>query len=168
MWAWPGDQVNTEVNQVLGFQNIPIPLTEVLSSLQTGLVNCFYGPLYAILALQWYTHARYFIDMPFSYTPAAIAMDKKFLDGMPPELRRIIIDGWNLYLPDLVKAIRKDNIKTYQGFKTKVKTINLSPEDIQKIREKVYPINQKFADQLYPSWLLSGFLISLIDYRAQK
>lgn len=168
MWAWPGDQVNTEVNQVLGFQNIPIPLTEVLSSLQTGLLNCFYGPLYAILALQWYTHARYFIDMPFSYTPAAIAMDKKFIDGLSPELRQIIMDGWNLYLPDLVKAIRKDNIKTYQGFKTKVKPVNLSPEDIQKIREKVYPVNQKFADQLYPSWLLSGILNSLIEYRTQK
>lgn len=95
-------------------------------------------------------------------------MDKKFIDGLPPELRQIIMDGWNLYLPDLVKAIRKDNIKTYQGFKTKVKPVNLSPEDIQKIREKVYPVNQKFADQLYPSWLLSGILNSLIEYRTQK
>ena len=139
MWAWPGDQVNTEINQVLGFQNIPVPLIEVLTALQTGMVNSFYGPLYAILALQWYTHARYFIDLPFSYTPAGIAMDKKFMDGLPPELRRIILDGWNLYLPDLVKRIRQDNVKTYQSLKTKMKftCLNMSWISIMKLVGKL-------------------------------
>jgi len=168
MWSWNGDPVSTEINQVLGFQNVPVAIIDVLASLQTGLINSFYGPFYAILALQWYTQAKYFVDLPFSYTPAAIVMDKKFLETLPPDLRKIIQEAWDLFLPDLVKHIRADNEKTYQGLKTKLKTVQLAPEVEETIRQKVYPINQKYSDQLYPSWLISGVLNSLHEYRATK
>lgn len=168
MWAWGGDQVNTEINQVLGFQNIPISLPETLSSLQTGMLNSFYGPFYAIVSLQWYTQVKYIIDLPFSYTPAAVVMNKKFMDGLPGDLQKLIQESWDRVLPQLVDIIRRDNEKAYQGFIAHgLKPYSLNDELVRTVKEKTRPIYDKFKGTIYPAWLLEKTLAALKEYRSR-
>jgi TRAP-type C4-dicarboxylate transport system substrate-binding protein len=167
MWAWAGDRVANEVNQTAGFLNISIPLTEVLTALQTGLLNAFYGPTYTITALQWYTQVKYLVEPPFSYTPATIVFDKKYFDTMPPDLQKIILDACDLYLPPLNLAIRKDNEKALKGLLSRGLQLYRLDENLLKIlQEKTRPIYHKFAGQLYPASVLEESLRILEEYRS--
>ncbi|MCX5868454.1 MAG: TRAP transporter substrate-binding protein DctP [Proteobacteria bacterium] len=167
MWAWAGDRVANEVNQLAGFQNISIALTEVLTALQTGMLNAFYGPPYTITALQWYTQVKYLVEPPFSYTPATIVFNKKYFDTMPPDLQKIILDACDLYLPPLNLAIRKDNEKALNGLLSRgLKLYRLDENLLKSIQEKTRPVYQKFAGQLYPASVLEESLKILEVYRS--
>jgi TRAP-type C4-dicarboxylate transport system substrate-binding protein len=168
MWAWPGDRITNEVNQMAGFQNIPFALPEVLTALQTGMLNAFYGPPYVILALQWYTHqVKYLVETPFSYTPATIVFDKKYLDTMPADLQKIVLEACDLYMPPLNQAIRKDNEKTFQGLIAwGLKPYRLEENLLKSLQEKTRPVYQKFAGQLYPASVLEESLKILEEYRS--
>lgn len=169
MWAWVEDPVNTETNKLIGFQNVPVSFIEVLSGLLSSKINSFYGPLYAITGLQWYTMTKYLIDVPFSYTPAAIVLDKKFMDGLPGDLQKIILDAWDRYLPPLVQQIRRDNRKIYQEFPSRgVTIVKLDENVVNLLREKTKSIPEKFIDRLYPTWLLSQTLSSLEEFRGKE
>ena len=169
MWAWKKDPVITEFAELLGFQNVPVGFPDLLMALKTGQLDSFYSPLYAALALQWYAYAKYIIDLPFTLPPSAIVMDMKFLAGLPPDLRKIIKEAWDLYLPELRKISRVDNEKTYQGFlKLGIKEIKLSEDNVKAIREKSRPLYQKFSGQYYPAWLLTRLQDTLAEYRSQK
>ena len=167
MWAWSGDRVTNEVNQMAGFQNISIALTEVLTALQTGLLSAFYGPPYTILALQWYTQVKYLMETPFSYTPATIIFDKKYLDTLPPDLQKIILDACDLYLPPLNLAMRKDNEKAFRGLISRGLKPYRMEENLRKsLQERTRPVYQKFAGQLYPASVLEESLRIIEEYRS--
>jgi len=165
-WAWKSDPINIETQQALGFQLFPAAFPKLFDALQTGPIDAIYSPLYAAAALQWYTTEKYLIDLPFSYAPAAIVMDKKFLSSLRPQFQEVIKEAWNLYLPPLKKIIRADNEKALQGFISHgMKVIKLDEETVQAIKKKTYPIYQEQADKLYPTWLLTGVLSALNEYR---
>lgn len=167
IWAWGGDPVTTEINQALGFQNVPLPLPEVLTALQTGMLQAFYGPTYATVSLQWFTQAEYFIDTPFSYTPAAILFDKKFLEGLPSDLQKVVLDASDAYIPELAKVIRKDNEKAYRGIIAHgVKPLQLKDDLVNALKAKTEKIGEKFSGDLYPPSLLTETQNILKEFRA--
>jgi len=59
MWAWEGDQLVEEMYKVFKIVPTPLPLTDVLTSLQTNLLNAVYAPPLATIALQWFTQTKY-------------------------------------------------------------------------------------------------------------
>ena len=46
-----------------GFQPVPLPITEVLLGLNTGLISAYPSPPYLALLLQWYSKAPYMLDV---------------------------------------------------------------------------------------------------------
>ena len=169
MWAWKKDPVITEINEVLGFQNIPVSFPDLLAALKAGQLDSFYSPPYAALALQWYSYANYIVNLPFTIPPSALVMDMKFLEGLPPDLRKIIKEGWDLYLPELRKISRADNEKVFKRYLSSgIKEIKLNEDTVKAIRERTRPLYQKFSGQYYPAWLLTRIQDTLAEYRSQK
>ena len=169
IWAWERNPIITESNKRLSFQNVPVTLPNVLAALERGYIDTFFGPIYAVLGLQWYTQAGYIVDPPFSYAPAAIVMDKKFIERLPPEFQKLIQDAWDLYLPPLVQTIREENRKAHQGFLSRgMKQITLDANTVQLFQDATRPIYDKFADNIYPSWLLEKTLTKLEEYRSRN
>ena len=64
MWSWKGDELAEVIMRALEVPDIPINFTEVISSLQTGLIDGFYCTPTAAVSLQWYTEAKYFLNQP--------------------------------------------------------------------------------------------------------
>ena len=166
VWAWKADPVNILTNQILGFQNFQVGFPNVLSALQTGLIDAFYCPTYASVTLQWYTKAKYLISPHFSYAPAAIVLDKKFFDGLPPDIQRIIMAAWEKYLPALKETIREDNKKALTGMIARgMKQITLDNDTVEILQRITRPVYQKSAEQFFPEWLLREVLTHLKTYR---
>ena len=66
----------------MGVSPIALPLSDVLTGLQTGLINTVVTSPIGALALQWHTHIRYITDQPISYLVGTMIVDKKVFDKL--------------------------------------------------------------------------------------
>ncbi len=169
-WSWAGEPMVDEAYRMMGVKTFtPLPLTEVLTSLQTGLVNSVFGTCYSTVGLQWHTQVKYMTEYKAAFSPGAILVDKKVFDTLPPEYQKIVRETCQKFIPELRKMIRADEEKACIGLKKYgIIGYEIDPEYWKKIKENSLSLYEKFADQFYPRWLLAGVLNTLQQYRVEK
>jgi TRAP-type C4-dicarboxylate transport system substrate-binding protein len=109
MWMWEGDELVQEIFKDLNLVPTPLNLTDVLTSLQTGLIDGVYGPPVGALALQWTTKVKYMVSQKMGYATGAILVSKKAYDALDPANRKILDDTAKVYSQKLIKSVRSDN-----------------------------------------------------------
>lgn len=76
--------------RAMGASPVPITVTEVLSSLQTGVVDGFDNtPLFAFAA-SWYQAITHFTLTKHIYQPGIIVASRKFWETLPADLQTIV------------------------------------------------------------------------------
>lgn len=83
--------VHIEMYRAFGASPVPIPVTEVLTSLQTGVIDGYdNSPLYA-MAAQWTSATKYFTVSRHIYQPAAIIFNAAFFDKLPAAQQQLLL-----------------------------------------------------------------------------
>jgi len=72
---------------------IPLPLAEVYTSLQQGLVEGTQNSIDLIEMFKFYEVAKYITETSHQASTGAIVINKKWLDSLPPDLRPAVRDG---------------------------------------------------------------------------
>jgi TRAP-type transport system periplasmic protein len=90
IWTWQGDELVASVIQNMKLVSVPLPLTDVLSSLSTGIVEAAYAPPLGVLALQWNSKVKYLIDFPLAFSLGAILVSKAAWSKISPEDQNIV------------------------------------------------------------------------------
>ena len=91
-WVPSSDEITLEAVNAYGVQPIPLPLGDVLTGLQTGLIDTVAAPPIATLALHWHTQVRYLTDMPILYSSAFLIIDKKAFAKLSKQDQQITRD----------------------------------------------------------------------------
>ena len=87
MFAWDGDPASVEAWKAAGFRPVVLSSTDVVPSLQTGMVNCLANvPLY-LLTARLFERANHMIDVPWGYLIGATIVRKDAWDKVPADLR---------------------------------------------------------------------------------
>ena len=102
MWAWQGDPIAEVAYKVIGITPVPLSVTEVLTSLQTGLIDGVYGSPLAILATQWFTKVKYMHNVPITDASGALLISKKYFDSLPKDLQEILLRNGKKYMRKLL------------------------------------------------------------------
>ena len=63
--------------QALHLSPVVLPVTDVLTGLQTGLLDIVATPPVGAVILQWYTKTKYVTTQPLSYTLGVLAIDRE-------------------------------------------------------------------------------------------
>ena len=109
MWMWEGDPIAEATFKALGVSAIPLSVTDVLTSLQTGLIEAVYTSPLACVSLQWYTRVDYMMDVPLADAAGAVLVSKRMFNKIPPEYQKILREKGREYMRKLVLLSRKDN-----------------------------------------------------------
>jgi TRAP-type C4-dicarboxylate transport system substrate-binding protein len=117
MWAWQGDPIAEVAYKVIGVTPVPLSITEVLTSLQTGIIDGVYGSPLAILATQWFTRVKYMHDVPLSNASGALLISKRYFDSLPKDLQEILFRNGKKYMRKLVELSREENKKAIETLK---------------------------------------------------
>jgi len=126
MWVWEGDPVADASFKALGISPIPLSISDVLTSLQTGLIDGVYGPPLAAVSLQWFTRVKYMMNLPLADACGAVILDKKKFNEMPPDIQEILVRNGKIYMAKLTKLSREDNAKSIETLKKQgIKVINV-------------------------------------------
>jgi TRAP-type C4-dicarboxylate transport system substrate-binding protein len=118
VWVPSGDPVSAKLIQAFGVSPIPLPVTDVLAGLQTGLIDALIVPPIVALALQWHNHIGYVTNLPVVYIYSMLAMDKKAFEGMTLEDQALVKEVMDRVFDEVDRDNRIDNEKAYNALLT--------------------------------------------------
>jgi len=75
----------------MGASPVPMPVTEVLSGLQTGVVDGFDNTPLFTFAASWYQAVDHYTLTRHSYQPGIIVVNKDYWDKLPKDIRDILL-----------------------------------------------------------------------------
>ncbi len=108
-WSPSGDPISEAYLASLGITPVQLTIPDVLASLQSGLIETVYNSLYGAIVLQWFTKAKYVVDLPYGYAYGAVALDSKKFDKLTAEEQKAINDAAAKYFPTLLQKTRESN-----------------------------------------------------------
>jgi len=170
MWMWEGDPLVRETYKTFGVTPIPLPITDVLTSLQTNLIDAFYISPLAAIALQWFTKVKYMTEIPLTNASGVVLMRKKFYDELPEEFQICLKECTKRHLRRLVIESRDENRRAIDVLKENGISI-VSVEDQEKInyfRNLGLEVQNNLVGKLYSQKTLDLVLSTLKEYRDQK
>ena len=77
VWVPEGDLVSYAAMESLDLSPVVLPITDVLTGLQTGLLEFVATPPVGAVVLQWYTKVKYVTEIPLAYTLGIMAVDQR-------------------------------------------------------------------------------------------
>jgi len=77
MWIWEGDPIAEATFAAMKIKPIPLSITDVMTSLQTGMINAVYSAPATVIPLQWYTKMRNMLSLPIATASGAVVISRK-------------------------------------------------------------------------------------------
>ncbi len=90
VWVPEGDSISYASMQALSLSPVTLPLTDVLTGLQTGLIDIVAIPPIVALIMQWHTKVKYVTRVPLVYTFGFMAIDKAAFEKISPADQAIV------------------------------------------------------------------------------
>jgi TRAP-type C4-dicarboxylate transport system substrate-binding protein len=90
VWVPDHDPTISEAMNVFGIKPIPLPISDVRASLQTGLIDTVTVSPIGAIVLQWHTQVKYVTEMPLVYIFGMLAVDKKVFAKISAEDQKIV------------------------------------------------------------------------------
>lgn len=117
IWVPEGDQTSYVAMQALQLLPVVLPITDVLTGLETGLLDIVATPPVGAVILQWYTKTKFVTNLPLSYTLGVLAIDKGALQGVSAADNAVIREVMTALYQRLDAQNRTDNSKAEQALK---------------------------------------------------
>ncbi|MDJ0862245.1 MAG: TRAP transporter substrate-binding protein DctP [Gammaproteobacteria bacterium] len=109
VWIPEGDVIAEVVFEIAGVTPVPLPLADVYTGLQTGLVNTLGSPPMATIAFQWHTKVTHLTDVPLSYVVGLLVLDDKAFRRLKPEDQAVVREVMGRTMKRLDEINRADN-----------------------------------------------------------
>lgn len=117
MWTWESDPIAEAAFKAFGITPIPLSITDVMTSLQTGLIDGVYASPLAAIALQWFTRVEYMLDLPLANASGSVLISRDTFDSLPADLQEILLRNGREYMGKLTKLSRRDNERAVETLK---------------------------------------------------
>ena len=135
-WAPPEDPLTSAFLSELNISPITLSIPDVLSSLQTGLIDTAFNSLYGSIILQWFTKAPYVTDQPYGYAYGGFIMSNKAIEKLTEEQTDIIKITAEKYFPDLISKTRESNRDSRTVLEKQGVNFVKTTDDVVKILEE--------------------------------
>ncbi len=81
--------------EAMSLSPVNLPLTDVLTGLQTGLIGIVGMSPIGALVLQWHTKHKYVVELPLVYTLGFMAIDKRAFYKLDPADWKSCVKSWS-------------------------------------------------------------------------
>lgn len=137
LWVPEGDEVLYESMQELGLSPVTLPLTDVLTGLQTELIEAVgVSPLGAV-AFQWHTQVQHVTDYPLVYLVGTMIVDKRPFDRLSAEDQAVVREVWGRVYAEFDGANRADDLEATAALRDQGLTFHPIEDDVDAWRERL-------------------------------
>jgi len=168
VWVPEGDPISFLAMQALGLSPVVLPVTDVLTGLQTGLIEIAFASPVAALVLQWHTKVKYITELPISYSMGIMAIERQAFTKLDAADQTVVREVVTETATRLDRASRSDNERANQVLlDSGIQAVSVNAANVAEWRrtiEGIYPQLRGRSD-IDPR-MLDELLALLAEYRA--
>jgi TRAP-type transport system periplasmic protein len=166
-WLWEGDPLVEQAYEGLDVQPIPLSITDVLLSLQTGMMDTVYSSTQGALVLQWFTKVKHITRLRMGYATGGVLISKRKFEKLPPAYQEALRKIGSECLTELATVIRKDNLKAEKVLENNgIKWVpQPDPAALKEFQQAGVTARQNLSGKLFSPKLLNRVLRHLDEVR---
>ena len=167
IWVPEGDIISYSALESLNLSPVVLPISDVLTGLQTGLIDIISTPPSAALLLQWYTKVKHINQDPVAYTLGLMAIDDGAFNRLSKADQNVVREVLTATYLRLDQINRTDNEEAMEAllangldqFQADVDAISLWRSTAAQTNQRIW--NETATDKQ----LLGKMQNLLIEYR---
>jgi TRAP-type C4-dicarboxylate transport system substrate-binding protein len=109
VWVPQGDTIAEMAFKASGVTPIALPLADVYTGLQTGLVDTAANTPAGAIAFQWHTKLKYMVDLPLTYVIGELVVTNKAFEALAEADRKVVEEAFAAGFARLEAINRGDN-----------------------------------------------------------
>ena len=170
VWIPEGDDISRRAMEALSLSPVTLPLTDVLTGLQTGLIDIVAMSPIGALVLQWHTKVKYITELPLVYTLGFMAVDKRAFGKLSANDQAIVREVMSRTYENFDKTNLVDNSGARDALlNTGIESVEVAPEEFDKVRAALMKLNRDMADQGHVDKALFDEMLAYIsEYRSSN
>jgi TRAP-type C4-dicarboxylate transport system substrate-binding protein len=167
VWTPPNDEISRSVFETAGLSPVALPLSDVLTGLQTGLIDTVGASPVGAIALQWYTKMKYLTDAPLFYLYGTVVVDKKAFARLAPADQAATREEFGKALAELDRQGRLDDARAREALvRQGIEIVKVSPEKLAQWQDIARQARERLAKQgIYSPRLLTTLQSHLETFR---
>ena len=147
VWTPQGDVAAERALNAFEIRPVALPIADVLTGLQTGLIDTVTAPPVAAVPLLWHTQLKYIVDLPLMYIHGLFVVSQRALRGVEPAdlaaLRRIL--GAAVRQADRLN--RADHDKAWAALGQQgIETVTPTPAEVADWRSYAAAASKEWVD----------------------
>jgi TRAP-type C4-dicarboxylate transport system substrate-binding protein len=148
VWVPEGDAISFLAMEAMGLSPSVLPVTDVLTGLQTGLIDITFASPVAALVLQWHTKVKYITDLPVSYSMGVFAIEKGVYSSLSADDQRVVREVMGRYVQQLDREAREDNRKAADVLsQSGLQTVTVNAADVEGWRKTIESIHPQLRER---------------------
>jgi TRAP-type C4-dicarboxylate transport system substrate-binding protein len=156
VWTWSGDPIAKETFSNMGVNPIPLAITDVITAINTGMIDTIYSPPLGALALQWHRPMKFMTALPLAHATGAVLISLKTFKKLSENLGDLLITTFEKEMRSLTLELRSQNNEAIKLIQDSGLTI--VPLPVGQDLDEFYSIHKKVAENLtgtiYPKKVL--------------
>jgi len=167
IWLPQGDLISYEAMRSLNLLPVPLPMTDVLTGLQTGLIDIVAIPPVVALALQWHTKINYITRVPVLYAMGFLAIDSKIINRINTDDQKVLNEVINRIYSEVDSNSQQDSENAYEALsKIGIQEIQFDGDEYEKLTDLLEEPTKKMAnDGFYSLELFNEIKMYIDDFR---
>jgi len=168
-WTLPDERMLNVLFKHAKISAIPLPVADVLTGLQTGLIQTVYAPPLAAVVMQWYTKIKFRNDMRLGYSFGGMFVSKASWNKIPADLQPKVLEICHRHMKELTKSVRKSDAEALKVLSDNgVQAVTSTPADIKEFEEVSALALAEQKATLLPPEVCDMVQKYLDDYRAAQ
>ena len=168
VWAPDNDPGAMKAYDAFNISPIPLPIADVLTGLQTGLIDSIGSPPIGAIALQWHTQVDYALELPLMYVYGLFAITERAFNRMSESEQAIVTQELTEAVKRVDAASRQDNEAASEALVNEgLQWLQPSQTELQEWYAIAERANQKLKVNNYVSPEMFDELMMLLqEYRS--
>ena len=169
-WMWEGDELSKAMFDAYGITPVPLSFTDVMTSLNTKLIDTASITPYGAVAYHWFEKFQYMSEYPTTNVQGATIVAKAVWDKISTDSQQKIKKICQPYFDDLSLHTRAQDRKSIDVLKKAgIKIVEFDSEKDKESLKFVFDTAKKaresLAGKLYSQELLNKTLSLMEEYR---
>lgn len=168
VWIPEGDIVAETMFKTAGVSPVSLPVSDVYTGLQTGLIDTVISTPAAAIALQWHTRMAHLTDQPLALVVAVLAVDKRAFEHLDAPDQAVVREVIGQVFARLDEANRRDDEQARNALKQQgIEFVQPTHAEVARWQAIADQAEKQLAARgAYTPSLLQAVRDHLADYRS--
>ena len=164
VWVPEGDMITYNTMSALGLSPVTLAVTDVMTGLQTGLIDIVASSPVGAVVMQWHTKVKYMTDFPLVYLMGYMVVDKKYFSKISEADQQVVREVFGKVYAEFDRQNKLDDSAAFQALvDSGIQIVRPDQEEVESWRNLVYASNFEMADRGVISRQLLDQMLGYID-----